>query len=288
MTTFAHNTDDDTMSLGAPEMGAGSSLGAIDVGDRIGTPVRRPRRRWLLKTVGIIAVTGGVWGYVTGQITVPDQLITELSTLAQQLTATSPKPVETAALPPPPIISTEPAMETASMAPAQPSVQPPTPEPVTKAPAAVPEAPATPPAPAAKPANRAPAAAKSADIPYQPPNLAPSDPNQKRASDIGLHPELSRVLLARLSPADYQNAATAIKTALAETPDDGVLVWPRQRKPEVALFRVHFVPGAAPDCRRYVVEVTKDGWMTTALPMEKCGIRKRQAAAAGAGKGAAR
>jgi len=49
-----------------------------------------------------------------------------------------------------------------------------------------------------------------------------------------------------------------------------VFVWPRQRKPELALFEVRFVPGAAPHCRRYVVTVTKDGWSTTAPPMEKC------------------
>jgi hypothetical protein len=88
---------------------------------------------------------------------------------------------------------------------------------------------------------------------------------------VGLHPDLSRVLLARLSPTDYRNAGIAIQTALAETSDSAVFVWPRQRKPELALFQVRFVPGAAPSCRRYVVAVTKDGWLTTAPPMEKCG-----------------
>ena len=92
-----------------------------------------------------------------------------------------------------------------------------------------------------------------------------------RAVAVGLHPDLSRVLLARLSPTDYRNAGIAIQTAVAETPDSGVFVWPRQRKPELALFQVRFVPGAAPSCRRYVVTVTKDGWLTTAPPMEKCG-----------------
>ena len=97
-----------------------------------------------------------------------------------------------------------------------------------------------------------------------------------RALAVGLHPGLSRVLLARLSPDDYRNAGIAIQKAVAETPDSGVLVWPRQRKPELALFHVRFVPGAAPDCRRYVVTVTKDGWLTTALPMEKCGPQPRR------------
>ena len=41
--------------------------------------------------------------------------------------------------------------------------------------------------------------------------------------------------------------------------------------PELALFQVRFVPGAAPSCRRYVVSITKDGWLTTAPPMERCG-----------------
>lgn len=101
-----------------------------------------------------------------------------------------------------------------------------------------------------------------------------SDPLAERATRVGLHAQLSRVLLARLSPADFQNAGVAISMAVAETPDDGVLVWPKQRKPELALFKVHFVPGAAPDCRRYVVTISKDGWSTTALPMERCGVRR--------------
>src|SRR5262249_10658570 len=100
---------------------------------------------------------------------------------------------------------------------------------------------------------------------------------QVRALAVGLHPGLSHVLLARLSPTDYRNAGIAIRTALAETPDSGVYVWPRQRKPELALFRVHFVAGAAPGCRRYVVTVAKDGWLTTASPMEKCEAQANRA-----------
>ena len=98
-----------------------------------------------------------------------------------------------------------------------------------------------------------------------------------RAAGVGLHPDLSRVLLTRLSDADYRNAGIAIQKALAEASDDEVFVWPRQRKPELALFKVRFVPGAASSCRRYVVSVTKDGWLTTALPMEKCRSGLRQA-----------
>ena len=104
-----------------------------------------------------------------------------------------------------------------------------------------------------------------------------TDPYQVRAESIGLHPGLSRVLLTRLSDADYRNAAHAIKTAVTETSDSAIFIWPRQRTPELAVFKVHFVPGAASDCRRYVVTITKDGWMTTALPMERCGPQLRQA-----------
>jgi hypothetical protein len=118
---------------------------------------------------------------------------------------------------------------------------------------------------------------ESPTSPSRAPIADPADPYQTRAAAVGLHPGLSRVLLARLSPTDYRNAGIAIQTALAETPDNVVFVWPRQRKPELALFQVRFVPGAAPNCRRYVVIVTKDRWSTTALPMEKCGSQPRRA-----------
>jgi hypothetical protein len=118
------------------------------------------------------------------------------------------------------------------------------------------------------PADKAPSVA-----PLAPPKADLSDPYQRRASAVGLHPDLSRALLARLSPADYRNAGVAIETAVAKTPETDTFVWPRQRRPELALFQVRFVPGAAPDCRRYVVTITKDRWSTTALPMERCGAK---------------
>jgi hypothetical protein len=133
------------------------------------------------------------------------------------------------------------------------------------------------------PPDEAPPPSVTSEVPQGPPARLPpvepdpGDPLQRQAAAVGLHPGLSRALLARLSATDFQNAATAIRTALAETPVGGELVWPRQRRPEHALFRVHFVPGAAPDCRRYVVTVTKDGWSTTALPMERCGLRPPRA-----------
>jgi len=100
----------------------------------------------------------------------------------------------------------------------------------------------------------------------------PHDRIEARAESVGLHPGLSHAVLARFSSVDFRNARKAIDTAIARTPDNGVFIWPRRREPGRALFRVHFVAGAGPDCRRYVVTVTMNGWTTTALPMEKCGV----------------
>ncbi|MEQ1717805.1 MAG: hypothetical protein ABL907_17810 [Hyphomicrobium sp.] len=121
--------------------------------------------------------------------------------------------------------------------------------------------------------------------PLPPPEIDPANPLQKRALAAGLHPDLSQSLLSRLSKADYRNAGVAIKTALAETPDAGTFVWPRENKGKLALFEVRFVDGAARPCRRYVVTVTLARWSTTAPPMEKCGAdgQKRKAARASAG-----
>ncbi len=99
---------------------------------------------------------------------------------------------------------------------------------------------------------------------------------QIRAEAVGLHYALSPVLLSRLSKADFRNAGYAIRTALAKTADDGTFKWPRGRKAGLAIFEVRFVPGAAPGCRRYVVTIEKDRWLTTALPIEKCDAQTKQ------------
>ncbi len=108
---------------------------------------------------------------------------------------------------------------------------------------------------------------------YTPAATTSSDPYRKRAEAVGLHPDLSRVLLARLTTVDYRNAAFAIQKAITTVPDDADFTWPRSRKSGTAVFNVHFVQGAGHDCRRYVVTVTKDRWSTTASPMEKCGVK---------------
>lgn len=98
-----------------------------------------------------------------------------------------------------------------------------------------------------------------------------SDPLQKRAATVGLSPDLSRVLLTRLTEADFRNASMAIEKAFAEPVKGEPTPWPRKAKAGEATFRVHFVQGAARNCRRYVVTIDKNGWTTTAPAMQKCG-----------------
>ena len=158
---------------------------------------------------------------------------------------------------------------------------------VPNAPAASAPLPVPPPSAAAEPAplpeatavaeppaiKSEPMAQPSSDA-AQKPDAASHDVHRARAEAAGLNPDISRALLMRFSENDFRNARIAIDRAVAKTPDGGVFVWPRQRKPKDALFQVKFVEGAGPDCRRYVVTVTMDNWSTTALPMEKCGVPK--------------
>jgi surface antigen len=95
-------------------------------------------------------------------------------------------------------------------------------------------------------------------------------PQRKHAIAAGLGPDLPNVLLTRLSKTDLRNAAYAIKTALAKTPDDGSFTWPPKPSRQQALFEVRFVTGAAQGCRRYIVTVTKDRWSSTSAALEKC------------------
>lgn len=110
--------------------------------------------------------------------------------------------------------------------------------------------------------------------PLPPPTVDPADPYQKRAIAAGLHPDISKAVLKRLTSSDYRNAGVAVRTALAETTDNETYSWPNKPKAKLALFEVHFVKGASSDCRRYVVTISKDGWSTTAPPMEKCGLAR--------------
>lgn len=113
---------------------------------------------------------------------------------------------------------------------------------------------------------------------YAAPKVVEADPLARRAEAAGLHPDLSRTLLQKLSETDFKTAATAINKALSEMGDTEALVWPPRVSNGATRFRISFVQGAPQDCRRYVVEIAKDGWQTTALPVEKCGVKRRVAA----------
>jgi hypothetical protein len=224
-------------------------------GERI-SPLPRRKSRALLRGVFLLAIFGGGWALLTDRVPWPDwqSLGATASSLMSRI-ASSPQPTERASLvitPPP---RSEPPLRPIAF---------------ETAPQGLPLSVPANPAPAAPPPAAGPRE-ESQSEPLPPPATHPSDPYRIRAEAVGLHPDLSRVLLDRLSGTDYRNAGIAIRTALAETPDTGTYVWPRHRKPELALFQVRFVQGAAPACRRYVVTITKDGWLTTALPMEKCG-----------------
>jgi hypothetical protein len=195
----------------------------------------------------VLIVLAGGWALVGNQATSWEALLAKIAAVSSSPDSRTPPPGEARAVT---VISPPAAPEPAKLTALDASLVAP-PPPLTTA--AVPP-PATP-----------------YEEPPNAPSADPADPHRMRAEAVGLHPGLSRVLLERLSPTDYRNAGFAIRTALAETPDSGVFVWPRQREPELALFQVRFVKGAAPGCRRYVVTITKDRWSTTALPMERCG-----------------
>lgn len=224
---------------------------ALVAGDRISTRVPdRSGRRFVRSLLFVVAVLGAGWALQDNPALAPVWKSIE-SALKQP--APLPPPAETAQVPPAPLQAL-PATEVAAT-------------PGTEAGAV-----ATPPAANKETSAAAPEASVAAVEPLKPAIPDPKDPQQVRAAAVGLHPDLSRVLLKRLSASDYRNAEVAIKTALLQTPDSDVLEWPREAKRDAAVFQVRFVAGASGDCRRYVVEITKDSWITTAPAMEKCGL----------------
>jgi hypothetical protein len=239
-------------------------------GERIGRPLGRGHGRAILRGLIVLIVLGGGWALVDGQAALPNWVLAQVgaawSALERELANRSGPPASALATVRP---VSGPTAKQPTGTELAPMVQPPAANPI----AAMVDVPPRPVVTTVPPAAATDAEGEPG-VPLPPPTVDPTDPYQIRAEAVGLHPGLSRVLLARLSPADYRNAGVAIETAVAQTPDGGVLVWPRQRTPEQALFQVRFVRGAAPGCRRYVVSVTKDGWLTTAPPMEKCGTQR--------------
>jgi hypothetical protein len=245
--------------------------GELSAGERVGPPLVRRGRKALLRGLLLVILLGSGWALIGEPATWPEWLLGKVAAISAAMERDPGQPQQAASA----------RVTAAKPTPAEPSSKPA----AIEAPPAIPQPPSSgkpaatqdpaPPATAALPPAAA-GADEPVPAPLEPPSVDPADIYQVRALAVGLHPGLSRVLLARLSPDDYRNAGIAIQKAVVETPDSGVFVWPRQRKPELALFHVRFVPGAAPDCRRYVVTVTKDGWLTTALPMEKCGPQPRR------------
>lgn len=245
--------------------------------ERVGAPMVAKRKRWWLRGAALLAFGGGGWAFVTDPVGTWDwtsQRLASAATLGETLLSgwnSHPRPAE----PPAPPLALAPlqlldavAIESADRAIPDLTSDLPIKDTTRSEPAAAPQ-----------PAERVEeAAANPAEVekPQPLPPLPPlTDPLQKRAEAVGLHPDLSPTLLRSLTATDFKNAEIAIKKAIAETPDDAVLVWPPQPKAGIARFRIHFVPGVSAACRRYVVGVGKNGWLTTALPMERCGVRPK-------------
>jgi len=247
--------------------------------DRVGAPPRRSRRKMAAWAVLGLLVSGNVgWAYVDH-----DDMLAHWSGWLQRGIAIAsavfkPQPDGAAEPKPAALIDQRPQSQNGEPA-AEPGRAAADPQPPPSAePVAVAEPPVPPQAQAVAPSPPPPAIAAAA--PPTPVDEAQVQktiptvlaPYQKRAAAVGLHTEISRMLLESLSEADYRNAAVAIRKALAEKADDAVVLWPHKSTVEQAQFQVHFVAGAPAGCRRYVVTVAKQGWLTTALPVEKCGL----------------
>jgi hypothetical protein len=231
--------------------------GPFYAGERICAPPPDTRGNTGLRLCMVLLIAAGGWWLFRNQESWQGWLSTKFATASALMDDGAPSPVE-------PALTHSDAEAPTPLADAAPSQLPSESTAAANA--------TTPPAPplttvATAPVDKAPSVA-----PLPPPASVEADPFRARAAAAGLHPDLSRALLSRLSPTDYSNARIAVDTAVAKTPDSGTFVWPPQRRPELALFQVRFVAGAAPNCRRYVVTVTKDRWSTTAAPMEKCGF----------------
>ena len=254
-------------AYGGLDSGGPAFDGGMSPDERIGRPLKRRGRKLLWGIALLLVAFGATWGLYGHPSTWPvqrwasfaaKQATAVYTAIERKLSEVQFRPVAAAEQPKPV------AMEK--------PLPPPEPiAPIKTAAAFVAPEPAKAPVSPIVTGSLPPTAADGPVEPLPPPRVDRSDPYQVKAEAVGLHPGLSRVLLTRLSEADYRNAGVAIKTALAETPADGSFLYPRERKAGLALFKVHFVQGAGSDCRRYVVTITKDGWATTAFPMEKCG-----------------
>lgn len=264
--TFAHDTAHQAFTDTAHDAFQWTAA-PFDPGDRMCPPSSVRRGGTFLPAALVVGVlSAGGWAYVR----YPD-VWARASVLVTSLA--------------PPVTAPAPATDTAAVPAAAQSPGPP-PREVTSAPgqdtghsiATAPPALAPSVTSAAEPTAEQPADQDEAAPPPKPEPLAkpiadPSNPQQRRALAVGLHPDLSQAVLKRLTGADFKNAGIAILKALSASPDGAAVSWPEARTPsdKLALFEVRFVASSAPDCRRYVVTVTLDRWASTAPAMEKCG-----------------
>jgi surface antigen len=263
MTGFAHHlTQDDYSDI---ETDADFTRFELMPDERIGAPIRPSRARFFLRSLSKLVILLGLgWSLYQSESIWPGwraSLADSIRHLTERPQIIEPKAEAAPAPPPAELAEKAVAVEAAPTPPDAVAVENPAADP-TKAQAAD-------------------AAIEAAALAEPPPRENPkviikdplSDQLQKRAAAVGLSPDLSRVLLTRLSDTDFRNASIAIDTAFVETPDSRSYEWPRKAKAGEATFRVHFVQGAARNCRRYVVTITKNGWTTTAPAMQKCGAR---------------
>lgn len=254
-------------------------------GDALGGPPRRRRSNWgkRLLLLGLMAGGGALQWYAPA-------VLSELASTSAQLIASALQPSESRQVPDLPKLS---LIDPRSMPerPAVASVDVPASAPQTRSPAeatpvstrnsleveksqaagetkgtAAPVAPVT--------TGALPAQATGTEPGQAPPPPAYVDPLQKRAERIGLHPDLSSAILKGLTEADFRSAEASIRAALTQTAETAVYLSPKPERDSLARFKVHFVAGAEAGCRRYVVTIIKKGWEATALPMERCGIKK--------------
>jgi surface antigen len=267
---FSYDAWDDDLAYARASQDDSINGGVFYPGERIGAPPPTRTLIALKRILAMTAVTAATWGGWETRDTWKPVLQSAQQYVRPAEVPKPAQPEETVAVPPAalqPLASgkdvadvagsaTNPlgspaATATSAKAPIDPASSP------TNADTSV-AAPSNPPAPSPLPA----------------PEIDAKNKKQKKAAAIGLHPGVSAVLLSSMSETDYRNAAQAIRRALAETADTDKFIWPRESKPKLARFQVHFVQSAGPDCRRYVVTVVKNGWTTTAPPIEKCGIPK--------------
>lgn len=251
--------------------------GEFHPGERIGAPPPTRTRSAVRQIVNATVITALGWAAFETHTTWRPWLAMSLITIRAELAkAQNPSEPKTAAALPAPIEPLAAAKEVAEIT----GTTSPPPQ-STSAPAPADPTTAASPSPAAAPAEAdittssisPDPASTPAAAPLPEPEVDPTDPQQKRAASVGLHPRVSKVLLASLSDTDYSNARTAIRKALVEAADTDKFIWPRDANSKHAVFQVHFVAGAAAPCRRYIVTIVKNGWTTTAPPMEKCGVK---------------